>query len=97
MAWRSHGAVFLGEDLVQSREYSDVTAHLIDQEVESILRSQEDRCREVLTEHRNALDLVARALLEHETIDGKEVERLVGIANGTVPVTEPEPVVPTTF
>jgi cell division protease FtsH len=77
MAWGSQGAVFLGEDLMHSRDYSDETARVIDEEVEGILRAQEDRCRQVLEQHRNGLDLVARSLLEHETIDGAEVERLV--------------------
>ena len=77
MAWGSQGAVFLGDDLMHSRDYSDETARVIDEEVERILREQEERCRVVLDEHRNGLDLVARSLLEHETIDGAEVERLV--------------------
>lgn len=79
MAWGQQGQVFLGEDLMHTRDYSDETARVIDEEVERILREQEQRCREVLTEHRGALDLVARALLEHETIDGEEVYRLVGL------------------
>ncbi|HEY9555118.1 MAG TPA: ATP-dependent zinc metalloprotease FtsH [Acidimicrobiales bacterium] len=77
MAWGSQGAVFLGDDLMHSRDYSDETARVIDEEVEGILRQQEERCRQVLTEQRRGLDLVARALLEHETIDGSEVYRLV--------------------
>jgi cell division protease FtsH len=77
MAWGSQGAVFLGEDLMHTRDYSDETARVIDEEVERILREQEERCREVLSDHRNGLDLVARALLEHETISGDEVQRLV--------------------
>src|SRR3546814_11460873 len=75
MAWGSQGAVFLGDDLMHSRDYSDETARVIDEEVEGILRQQEERCRQVLTEQRRGLDLVARALLEHETIDGSEVYR----------------------
>jgi cell division protease FtsH len=77
MAWGSQGAVFLGDDLMHTRDYSDETARVIDEEVERILREQEDRCRAVLTEQRNGLDLVARSLLEHETIDGPDVYRLV--------------------
>jgi cell division protease FtsH len=77
MAWGSQGAVFLGDDLMHTRDYSDDTARVIDEEVERILREQEDRCKALLEEHRNGLDLVARSLLEHETIDGSEVERLV--------------------
>jgi cell division protease FtsH len=70
MAWGSQGQVFLGEDLMHTRDYSDDTARVIDEEVERILREAEDRCRQILTDNRKGLDLVARALLEHETIDG---------------------------
>ncbi|HET8621601.1 MAG TPA: ATP-dependent zinc metalloprotease FtsH [Acidimicrobiales bacterium] len=82
MAWGSNGQVFLGEDLIHTRDYSDETARVIDEEVERILREQEDRCRVTLREHRNGLDLVARALLEHETIDGSEVTRLIALGEG---------------
>jgi cell division protease FtsH len=86
MAWGSQGMVFLGEDLMQTRDYSDETARVIDEEVERILREQEERCRKVLTEYRNGLDLVARRLLEHETVDGAEVKRLVDMSrNGAAP------------
>ncbi|MGH9189503.1 MAG: ATP-dependent zinc metalloprotease FtsH [Acidimicrobiales bacterium] len=84
MAWGSQGMVFLGEDLMHSRDYSDETARVIDEEVGHILRRQEERCRETLTEHRAGLDAVARALLEKETIDGAEVGRLVDHAAGRV-------------
>jgi cell division protease FtsH len=87
MAWGSSGEVFLGEDLIHTRNYSDETARVIDEEVERILRDQEDRCRMTLREHRNGLDFVARALLEHETIDGSEVTRLINLArSGAEPV-----------
>jgi cell division protease FtsH len=79
MAWGSQGAVFLGDDLMHTRDYSDETARVIDQEVERILRDQEERCRHTLRAHRNGLDLVARALLERETIDGSEVSRLIDL------------------
>jgi cell division protease FtsH len=82
MAWGSQGAVFLGEDLMHTRDYSDDTARVIDEEVERILREQEERGRHVLRQHRRGLDAVAAALLEHETIDGAEVGRLVDEAAG---------------
>ena len=85
MAWGSQGMVFLGEDLMQTRDYSDETARVIDEEVERILRLQEDRCREVLGEYRKGLDLVARRLLEYETIDGAEVKRLIDMSLGSGP------------
>ena len=80
MAWSSQGQVFLGDDLMQSRDYSDVTAREIDEEMHRILVFHESRCRDLLTKNRGALNLVARALLEHETISGQEVERLVALA-----------------
>jgi len=80
MAWGSHNQVFLGDEMLAAREYSDETARVIDEEVQRILTDQEDRCRKLLTDHRNALDLIARALLEHETISGDEVGRLIGAA-----------------
>ena len=82
MAWGNQSQVFLGDDLMAGREYSDETARIIDQEVQKILVRQEDACRRLLDENRNALDLIARALLEHETISGNEVTRLIQAANG---------------
>jgi cell division protease FtsH len=82
MAWGSQGMVFLGEDLMHTRDYSDETARVIDEEVEQILRQQEDRARDALKKHRAGLDAVARALLEQETVDGAEVGRLVDEAAG---------------
>ena len=78
MAWSGHQQVFLGEDLMtQGREYSDETARTIDDEVSRILHEQETRATEVLGRHRKALEAVAEALLEKETIDGAEVAGLV--------------------
>ena len=90
MAWGSQGQVFLGDDLMHTRDYSDDTARVIDEEVQRILTDQEDRCRKLLTDHRNALDLIARSLLEHETINGDEVGRLVKVA--AAPGSTPAPV-----
>jgi cell division protease FtsH len=86
MAWSGHQQVFLGEDLMtQGREYSDDTAKMIDEEVFRILHEQEARAYEVLSKHRRALDLVAEALLERETIDGSEVARIVHESLGEGP------------
>jgi hypothetical protein len=82
MAWGSQGQVFLGEDLMHTRDYSEHTSQIIDDEVEIILRVQEERALEVLARHRGGLDAVARALLDEETIDGETVGRLVDTAYG---------------
>jgi cell division protease FtsH len=85
MAWSSQQAVFLGEDLMSSqREYSDDTAKLLDEEIARILTTQESRARDVLSRHRRGLELIAEALLEHETIDGPEVAKLIQQGHGRI-------------
>jgi len=82
MAWGSQGMVFLGEDLLHSRDYSEATARMVDAEVSRILRHQEERAIELLSRHRGGLDAVARALLERETLSGDEVAHMVDAAYG---------------
>ena len=78
MAWHSQQQVFLGEDLMsQGREYSDDTARLLDVEIAKILQTQESRAHELLEKYRRGLELIAEALLEHETIDGPAVAKLI--------------------
>jgi cell division protease FtsH len=78
MAWHGQQQVFLGEDLMTGgREYSDETAKLLDAEIARILHTQEQRAFDLLTKHRGGLDLIAEALLEHETIDGPTVAELL--------------------
>ncbi len=82
MAWGSQEMVFLGEDIMHTRDYSEQTQHIIDEEVERILREQEERAMQLLGQHKHGLELVAKALLEKETLDGSEVGRLVNEAHG---------------
>ena len=78
MAWSGQQQVFLGEDLMTSgREYSDNTAKLVDEEIARILTEQEARATTLLGKHRRGLELIAESLLEHETIDGPQVGRLI--------------------
>jgi cell division protease FtsH len=82
MAWGSQGMVFLGEDLMHSRDYSEDTARVVDEEVERILRDQEERALQYLTANKSGLDAVAASLLEKETLESDEVARLVDGAAG---------------
>ena len=94
MAWGSQGQVFLGEDLMHTRDYSEDTSKVIDEEVERILRAEEERAMEVLGKHRGGLNAIARALLDNEIIDGREVGRLVDEAHGSPVHTEGAKAVP---
>jgi cell division protease FtsH len=84
MAWGPRGPVFLGEDLIHTRDYSDETARLIDEEVSRILNEQADRARQVLADNREALDALASALTAHESLDGSEIARIVDEAEGRI-------------
>ena len=78
MAWSSQQHVFLGEDLMSAgREYSDDTAKLLDEEIARVLTEQEERASKLLTKHRRGLELIADALLDKETIEGREVAQLI--------------------
>jgi cell division protease FtsH len=79
-----HGPVFLGRDLVESRNYSDEIAYEIDKEVRRIIDECYGRARGVLTDHRVILDRVAKALLERE-IAGQRRARLVGRRRAAAP------------
>jgi len=72
-----HGPVFLGRDLVESRNYSDEIAYEIDKEVRRIIDECYSRARAVLLEHKPALERVAQALLERESLEGEELDALL--------------------
>jgi cell division protease FtsH len=69
----SSDTVFLGREITRSQTYSEETARKIDAEVFRIVNEQYQRATEIITSHHDALDRIAGALLEHETIEGKHV------------------------
>ena len=91
---RRDSMVFLGRDIAEQRDYSERTAEEIDEEVRRIVEEAHERCREVLREHRAKLDELADALIEVETLEGDDLLRLLGPAEGREPPPEPEPAPP---
>jgi cell division protease FtsH len=69
--------VFLGRDITRNEHISPDTANLIDAEVKKIIDDQYERTTNLMTEHRAALDSIAEALMEYETIEGKHVREIV--------------------
>jgi cell division protease FtsH len=69
--------IFLGREVVQRREISDRTAQLVDEEVKSILTHAYSEAERILRERRAALDRLAAALLERETLERELVEMVV--------------------
>ncbi len=84
--------IFLGREVVQRREISERTAELVDTEVKRILGDAFERAKTVLIDHRDALDRLAAALLERETLDREEVELVV--AGKPLPPVPPPPAAP---
>lgn len=73
----SHDTVFLGREITRNENVSEETARKIDQEIHRIIDEQYLRAKEIVGQHRAALDKIAEALLEYETIDGKHVMEIL--------------------
>jgi cell division protease FtsH len=69
--------VFLGHAITQHQNMSEETAQLIDQEIRRIVTEGEQKAWEVLLTHRDELETITRALMEHETITGEECQALM--------------------
>ncbi|HJY19824.1 MAG TPA: ATP-dependent zinc metalloprotease FtsH [Chthoniobacterales bacterium] len=69
--------VFLGRDISRARDYSEATAEEIDREVRKLLDEAYHNAKNVLTANRDKLDIIAKALLEFETLDGSQIEDIV--------------------
>jgi cell division protease FtsH len=77
--------VFLGRDMTRSKDYSETTAQEIDAEVKRIIDDSFRRAEEILTTYRDKLELIAKALLEYETLEGSQVEDIVRTGRFTPP------------
>jgi cell division protease FtsH len=69
--------IFLGREIAQHRDYSEETSIRIDSEVRKIVTEQYARARRILEENRDTLVRLAEALLEHESLDGVQIRRVV--------------------
>ena len=85
--------VFLGRDITRSQHVSEDTARKIDTAVTDILNTQYKRAEQIITDHRTALDKIAHALIEHETIEGKHVLEILqhGEIKSPIVTTKPPP------
>ena len=75
-AGREH--VFLGREIAEPRDFSEYTARLIDGEVRQIVSDMEEKAEKTLAQHQDQLNTLAEALLEQETLQAEEVDRLLG-------------------
>ena len=73
--------VFLGKEITEQRNYSEKIAEKIDEEVSVIIRAAQKKAEAVVSKHKKLLDKVAKNLIEKETIEKEEFEKLIGKNN----------------
>ncbi|MDD5199895.1 MAG: ATP-dependent zinc metalloprotease FtsH [Terrimicrobiaceae bacterium] len=84
--------VFLGRDMSRTREYSEATAQQIDMEVKRLIDDAYAHAGKVLEAHRVQVELIAKALLEFETLEGAQVKDLIELGHmRNPPVHQPKP------
>ena len=69
--------IFLGREIQSHRDFSEVTARMIDEEVVRIVRKAQSTAVKTLDKNSDLLHNLAKALLEFETIDGKDVQAVM--------------------
>ena len=69
--------MFLGRDLFDEKDYSEETARKIDDEIHSLVHASYEKAKQLLLDHRDKMDLLAKRLIEKETIDIEEARVLL--------------------
>jgi cell division protease FtsH len=90
--------VFLGKELQEPRDFSEDTAHIIDEEVQKLLREADERAYQLLEANRDKLDSLVEALLQKEELLKEEIDEILGTKpvsaatdNHQEPVIAPQP------
>ena len=86
----SEGSVFLGRTFSEGRNYSEEVAAKIDEEVAKIIKKASAHAEDVISKNRAKLDLIASTLLEKETIEGKDFEKLIDDVDKKAPKKDTE-------
>ena len=69
--------VFLGREISEQRNYSEIVAAKIDREVENIIKNAEKKAAEIVKKRENLLEKIAKTLIEKETIEREEFEKII--------------------
>ncbi|MCY3569009.1 MAG: ATP-dependent zinc metalloprotease FtsH [Chloroflexi bacterium] len=97
---KKESMVFLGRDISEQRDYSEMVAEQIDEELREIIDRARDRARTILRRNRDQLDLLATRLMEIETLEGDDLRAILAwqpgdaIPEPTPPPPAPEPTPP---
>jgi len=82
--------IFLGREMARAKVYSETTAEEIDGEVKRIIDEAYRTAKDIITQNRDKLELIASTLLEYETLDGSQVEEIVRTGKFTPPPPTPQ-------
>ena len=69
--------MFLGYSVNRTRQMSNETAQAIDKEIRKVVEDGYERAKHLLDEHRDELEMLAKALLEYETLSGDEIKKVI--------------------
>ena len=70
--------IFLGREITQHRDYSEETAQKIDQEVNNVISENYQKTHKLIEDNRDTLSNLAKALLDRETLDGHQIDEIIG-------------------
>ena len=82
--------IFLGREVTRAKVYSEVTAQEIDAEVKRIIDDAYQLAKHLITSNLDKLELIAKLLLEYETLDGAQVEEIMRTGKFTPPPPQPQ-------
>ncbi len=92
---KKESMVFLGRDISEQRDYSEMVAEQIDEELREIIDRARDRARTILRRNREQLDLLATRLMEVETLEGDDLRAILAWQPGdAIPQPTPPPPAP---
>jgi len=77
--------IFLGREIAQHRDYSELTAQRIDEEVRAIVTNAYNKAKKLIKDNIDTLHHMAKALLEKETLDSKDIDEIMGGVTQTAP------------
>ncbi len=80
--------VFLGREIAQPKDFSEETARTIDAAIKKLVLGAYECAKSLLASHRAGLQALAQALLEKETLDSADIDRIISAAEQTAPVAE---------
>jgi cell division protease FtsH len=77
ISFGTNAEVFLGRDFARERNFSEETASAVDNEIHRLLKDAYDDAKEIVTKHRAALDALAQELVERETLEADDIDKII--------------------